>query len=697
MSMDPLSTGDPLRLGPYRLLGVLGEGGMGKVYFGRDDTGSPAAVKVLRPELAHDRQLAQRFVREAQMARAVTSPGVARVLGAQTEGGRPWIATEYLAGPTLDAAVAAHGPLAEPLLRALADALARTLYDIQVAGLVHRDLKPANIVLTSSGPRVIDFGIARPEHGLTLTTTGQIPVTPGYGAPEQILGRRVGPAADVFSLGAVLVYAASGRRAYDASHVAAVQYEVVHGEPDLGGVPQALRELIAPLLAKEPEGRPAPGAVATAFAPPKGAAKGWRSGALAADIRTREGEASRLATVVDGDARRPVNRRKLLIGLAAGGTVLAAGGAGTAWWRAGGTEGTRGVADPFDVPPAVVPKEAALLNADRGDYIIGKAAKPLWGPLPVVAADTPAPVCAGDVVVIGARAGGVTAFDMATGRQRWRAPEAVVRARYLNLSDRLVAVLDAKGTLRTYAAATGEPKWTAAVGGSSLLTADEEAVYLVGGDGKVHAVSRSDARTRWTAPVPFDVGTETVPLGLTGAGRLVVHGAGGDVVALSTADGTKAWERRGQAEEVLRPAFQDGVFYLGGTSLTAVAAKDGARLWSVPAGKDYMGAARTWSSPTAYPGLLFSCRREFPMRVDPRTGKEIWSRGYGNGPVLLAGSGAWVVQTGDHPELNGLDPRTGLTLINDTQGAKEGRWGIAAAANRVFLHDSATLRAVPVF
>lgn len=208
--MIPLSTGDPLRLGPYRLIGTLGEGGMGKVYFGRDNAGRKAAVKVLRPELAHDQQLAQRFVREARTAQAVASTGVARVLGSQTEGGRPWIAAEFLAGPTLEEAVTAYGPLDEPCLRALAASLARTLQDIHAAHLVHRDLKPSNIVLTSRGPRVIDFGIARPEHGLTLTTTGQVPVTPGYGAPEQVLGQRVGPAADVFSLGAVLAYAAGG-------------------------------------------------------------------------------------------------------------------------------------------------------------------------------------------------------------------------------------------------------------------------------------------------------------------------------------------------------------------------------------------------------------------------------------------------------------------------------------------------------
>ena len=141
--MKPLGTGDPLRLGPYRLLGVLGEGGMGKVYVGQDAVGTVAAVKVLRPELADEANLARRFVREAQAATAVTSKGVARVLGAQTEGGRPWIATEFLAGPTLDEAVEAYGPLDEPAVRALAASLAHTLADIHAAGLIHRDLKPA--------------------------------------------------------------------------------------------------------------------------------------------------------------------------------------------------------------------------------------------------------------------------------------------------------------------------------------------------------------------------------------------------------------------------------------------------------------------------------------------------------------------------------------------------------------------------
>ncbi|NED91256.1 serine/threonine protein kinase, partial [Streptomyces sp. SID11233] len=321
--MKPLGPGDPLRLGPYRLLRVLGEGGMGKVYFGQDSHGRRAAVKSLRPELAHDKQLVQRFVREAHTARSVTGTGVARVLDAQVEGGRPWIAAEFLAGPDLEQAVAVQGPLDAAAVHVLASALARALREIHGAGLVHRDLKPANIVLTSDGPRIIDFGIARPEHGLTLTTTGQIPVTPGYGAPEQVLGHRVGPAADVFSLGAVLVYAAGGQRAFAGDHVAAVQYEVVHGQPRLSHVPEPLRALVEPCLAKDPGARPGPDRIAHAFAAPRRAEKVWQQGDLAELIGRYESEAARLLPAGAGAGPMDRSRRRFLTATAGGGAVLA--------------------------------------------------------------------------------------------------------------------------------------------------------------------------------------------------------------------------------------------------------------------------------------------------------------------------------------------------------------------------------------
>jgi serine/threonine protein kinase len=209
---------------------------MGAVHLGRDARGRAAAVKVLRAELAADEGMVRRFRREADTAASVRGRGVAPVLGYDLDGPVPWIAAAYLAGPTLHQAVAACGVLDEGGTRALGAELARTVAEIHAAGLVHRDLKPSNIVLTRAGPRVIDFGIARPEYGLTLTEPGLAPATPGYAPPEQITGRRAGPAADVFALGAVLVFACTGRGPFGSGHAAAVGFRVVHEEPELEGL-----------------------------------------------------------------------------------------------------------------------------------------------------------------------------------------------------------------------------------------------------------------------------------------------------------------------------------------------------------------------------------------------------------------------------------------------------------------------------
>ncbi|QIP86268.1 PQQ-binding-like beta-propeller repeat protein [Streptomyces sp. Tu 2975] len=696
--MKPLNTGDPLRLGPYRLRGVLGEGGMGKVYYGQDSSGRLAAVKVLRPELVGDQHLAQRFVREAEMAQAVTSKGVARVLAAQTEGGRPWIASEFLVGPTLDEAIRAYGPMDDSTVRALARALSRTLHGIHAAGLIHRDLKPANIVLTSSGPRVIDFGIARPEHGLTLTTTGLTPVTPGYGAPEQVLGHRVGPPADVFSLGAVLVFAASGRRAFDGGHVAAVQYEVVHGQPDLSHVSAELQALIGPCLAKNAIQRPAPGQIAAAFAPPKGAHRVWRTGPLAADIKARETENRNLITTAGG--RQPLSRRRLLTLLTAGGT-LAAGSGAAAWLSLGDDSGAgtggKGLTDPFDIPPAVPAKAAKPLDANAGEYIVGEAPTPLWGPLPVVAADTSPILAVGDVVVIGAKAGGVAAFDVVTGKQRWRVAKAVPSRRYLSLSDRLVVVVDAEGTLRTHVPSTGEAKWTAPAEAASLLAADDESVYVVTRNGRLRSVGRSDAKIRWTVGAGVNLRTELRPVGMAVEGRVVVSAAGGDVITFDTVDGRKVWERRRQAEQALFPAHQDGVVYLGGRTLAALRIDDGKELWSLPLDENYLGEPEPWRSPTVYAGMLFAARGDWPHRLDPETGRTLWRRGGGNGPMRSQGAGVWIVDTNAlSPQVSGLELESGRLRMMYRAG-EGNRWGIAVGGNRVFFHDSHSLTALPVF
>ncbi|NED37385.1 serine/threonine-protein kinase [Streptomyces sp. SID8499] len=694
--MKPLDVGDPIRLGPYRLLGVLGEGGMGKVYLGRDGSGLVVAVKVLRPELAHDPGLAQRFVREAIAAQAVRSPGVANVLAAQTEIGRPWIATEFLTGPTLEEAVERHGPFDGNGVRALAASIARTLGDIHAAGFVHRDLKPQNIILTGRGPRVIDFGIARPEHGLTLTTTGQIPVTPGYGAPEQVLGRRVTPAADVFSLGAVLVYAATGRRAFEGAHLAAVQYEVVHGEPRWDGLAPELHALIAPCLAKDAAARPDPrGIVAASGA--SGSGRVWRRGPLAQEIKEREARTRRLTAPDATDAPALTTRRRVLTGFAAGGALLAAGGGTTGWWLLG-QRGSRPKPDPFAVPPAVKTPQARLLLADDGDFIIGESVKALWT-LPLVAhQDSAAPLPVRDVVVLGAARGGIAAYNVVDGGLRWEA-RGMLPGHYLSLDDRLVAAIDAEGTLRTFVPSTGEAKWTARADAAALLAADRDAVYVVTKDGRLRSVRRSDATIGWTAPVADTYRGKLTPPGAVGGGRLVLPTSEGHVLAVSTSDGRLAWERRWQAIEVgIRPVVQDGVVYLNGRTLTARRVADGREIWSRSATDIYKKPVE-WGPASIHTGSVYAAAGDRPERSRAGDGHTVWTSwepGDNTAPVLVQGNGVWMIDEKLNGEVNTVNVETGQQAWTFPLPAKEGNT-LAVDGNRAFLRSGASLCALPVF
>ncbi|MGW3205404.1 protein kinase domain-containing protein [Streptomyces sp. NPDC001135] len=699
--MKPLGTGDPLRLGPYRVLGVLGEGGMGKVYVGQDGAGCLAAVKVLRPELAHDTNLAQRFVREAQAAQAVRSNGIANVLGAWTEGGRPWIATEFLAGLTLDQAVDSHGPLDEPALRALATALARTLADIHAAGFIHRDLKPPNIVLTSAGPRIIDFGIARPEHGLTLTTTGQVPVTPGYGAPEQVLGRRVTPAADVFSLGAVLAYAASGRRAYGGSHVAAVQYEVVHGEPRLDGIAPQLQALILPCLAKDPAARPAPPQIADAMAVPKGADRVWRRGPVADAIKEREAVARRLPIPVTTETGPSVTRRRLLTGLAAGGVVLAGGGGTAAWWFGirGGSAGTRN--DPFDIPPAV-PARVQKLDPHGIEDPVNHDVQPtpLWEVHGQADAYSQTLLPIGDVIVFGVATGGIAGFDITSGERRWRAPHLRTKSGYLSLSDRLVIGVDDKGALRTFVPSTGEPKWTCpAAEAAALLAADDDAVYLVTKDHRLRSVNRSDARIRWTTAVPTKFRGNLLAPAVAARGRLVISAADGTVLVVHTSDGSTAWTRLDQDEDLtVSPAVYDDTVYINGKSMDARRLSDGTRVWNTKL-DDWETDGYKWGPAAVYADGVYMNAGTSTRRLDKYDGKVLWEASQNatwGSPVIRQGHGVWTFGRAE----NGYGPQLLISAVRASDGKESRSYMVpdpdyarlAAAGNRVFvMYDSSVI------
>jgi serine/threonine protein kinase len=251
-----LQAEDPRSIGPYRLLGRLGAGGMGQVFLGRSAGGRLVAVKVIRPELAGESGFRTRFAREVTAARNVSGLFTALVVDADVEGPVPWLATAYVAGPSLADAVAGQGPLPVSSVLTLAAGLAEGLQAIHAAGVVHRDLKPSNVLLADDGPRVIDFGIARAAEATMLTQTGTVIGSPGFMSPEQAEGGQVGPPSDVFSLGAVLVYAATGEGPFGTGSTPALMFRVVHREPDISNLPAQLRPVIERCLAKDPGQRP---------------------------------------------------------------------------------------------------------------------------------------------------------------------------------------------------------------------------------------------------------------------------------------------------------------------------------------------------------------------------------------------------------------------------------------------------------
>ncbi|WP_328330682.1 serine/threonine-protein kinase [Streptomyces sp. NBC_00455] len=260
--LKPLTAFDPARVGPYLLLGRLGAGGMGRVFLARSDSGRTVAVKVVHEEHVSDERFKERFRREIEAAGRVAERYTAPVLEAGPDEEPPWVATGYVPGLSLEQVVRRHGPLPTASLHTLVDRLLRALKDIHDAGIVHRDLKPSNVMVTVAGAKVIDFGIARAVETSVeslLTSTGMIVGSPGFMAPEQLRGQGAKPKSDVFTLGCVLTYAATGRLPFGhgASNQHAVMYQIVQEEPDLDAVEDpALRLLIARCLTKDVEQRP---------------------------------------------------------------------------------------------------------------------------------------------------------------------------------------------------------------------------------------------------------------------------------------------------------------------------------------------------------------------------------------------------------------------------------------------------------
>ncbi|MFH7337594.1 serine/threonine-protein kinase [Streptomyces sp. KHY 26] len=515
----------PEYAGHYHLESRLGSGGMGVVHLARSTSGLRLAVKVVHAEFARDREFRGRFRQEVAAARRVSGAFTAPVVDADPEAERPWMATLFIPGPTLSEQVKEHGPLDAGQLRRLMAGLAEALRDIHRVGVVHRDLKPSNVLLAEDGPKVIDFGISRPKDSELRTETGKLIGTPPFMAPEQFRRpREVGPAADIFALGSVLVHAATGRGPFDSDSPYVVAYQVVHDEPDLSGVPANLAPLIERCLAKDPDERPTPDELmrrlrsvaasydTQAFIPAqRGASSAGSTGPSGETGSTgpsdRTGRAERrpcpAGTPDPPGTRKRALRPGRIAAVAAGVLALVTGGVlACVHWLG-------------DDAPARSPRTAAVGFA-------GWRTKPVDG-------QTEAPRCAfgaGELLCTGA--GQAYALDPQGGRVLWR--HAFTGARWSAapvVSGGLVQVRDEAGDVVALDPDTGRTHWRRALPAGAGAQYADGTLLITAADGTVTGVDSASGRTSWNRRLP-------------GTGRPRVDafpGAGSAYATTSSADG----------------------------------------------------------------------------------------------------------------------------------------------------------------
>ncbi|MQS04882.1 protein kinase domain-containing protein, partial [Streptomyces alkaliterrae] len=415
----------PATIGPYRVIRLLGAGGMGRVYLAVTRAGRPVAVKVVRENYARDPHFRDRFRAETEAALRVSGAFTAPVLAADPDAAQPWLATAYLPAPSLSQAVTEHGPMPEHTVRALAVGLVEALAAVHAAGLVHRDLKPSNVLLTDDGPRLIDFGIARDVGGEGLTGTGQLVGTAGYLPPEQVSGRTCTAAGDVFSLGATLVYAATGHGAFGDGSPHVVLYRTVYEEPDLTGAPRELHDVLLACLEKEPWQRPKVPRLAALFGAPA-PGESWLPGPVQREVRRRE----KAVQETLAEVRTSRWGRRRLLAMAGGGVAAAAL---TGWYLTSGLTSQNRSGTPR--PPRLLwrkrlPEGFAQVSAATGDHLL--AASRDGAGAAVLNADTGATVwrrepfgraataTSRDTVYTIELDGALHARDMRTGSRRWR-------------------------------------------------------------------------------------------------------------------------------------------------------------------------------------------------------------------------------------------------------------------------------------
>ncbi|MCT2592429.1 PQQ-binding-like beta-propeller repeat protein [Streptomyces sp. N2-109] len=670
-----LEAGDPRQVGRYRIVARLGAGGMGRVFLGRSPGGRAMAVKVVREELAEDAGFRRRFAREVAAARRVTGVFTAAVVDADLEGSPAWLATEYVPGMSLGQAVVEHGAWPEAGVLALGAGLAEALEVIHAAGIVHRDLKPSNVLLAPDGPRVIDFGISVTDEVSVLTGTGMVIGTPGFMSPEQLAsGGQVGPASDVFALGAVLAFAATTSGPFGTGAPHALHYRIVHEEPDLSGLPPVLGSVVARCLAKEPPERPAVGVLLEELAQALRDAghepsrlyseHGWLPQPVALALHEQSSTGAALAP------HRPLEQSAEEPGSAPGPAV--AHDAPTRSGRAAG-------------PDPAHPPTALGLPAPETTSV---PPVPVLPPAPPPAVPSPAVPGAGGgpgrtrrQVLLAAAALGTAGIGF-TG---WRLLGGTGSESSGDSSGQGSGGNGARGRK----VKGGTERWS--IAGSTMpgiLSVVDDAVYRISADG-LSAFETATGRKRWTFPFPVEdvypppaVVDDTVYLGLddklhildaaTGQERRAPRIMGAGIWSLSAADGTLYVNVGERGLQALHPAT-------------------GEELWTYPFSPD--GEGGTHSLPVAADGTVYvfsGGRSDATLHaVDTSTGRKRWTHpandAYNFLPAVASGDGTVYFPAKDDT-LYAVDAVSGEQRWTFT--TKGLPYGAFVADGMVYVHES---------
>jgi len=560
---------DPVQVGRYDLVGRLGAGGMGEVFLARGPSGA-AAVKIVHATLAHDEEFRRRFCREINIGRGLSSPWTASLLDADADAPRPWLASEYVAGPSLRRAVELGGPLPTTATHVLAAGLARALLDIHGAGTTHHDVSPANVLLAAERPRLVDFGIARSATGGAVTGSGAAVGTPGFGAPESLEDAPPAPAADVFGAGAVIAFAATGRGPFGDGPPVAVLLRVADAQPDLDGVPEFLRDLLLACLAKDPQTRPTAVELVAALDPmPATGHRGWLPPgpvhALAVDLERARDETlapSAPAQAPPPERRHTPNRRVLLRG---GALVIGAGAI-----AAGGVAVVRGTGSTL---PALAPPPGPTVE---WSHVVPEEIQALGVGTNSVYALTSAVV-----------------HDLGrSGAAGWTMPN---RATYGFTSGtvEIAAVADVVVLTTTTGVVAlrqfgGNPVWEQQSLGRFVRSCATDAGVAVGREREVLLLDPQSGAARWASPLTARFSNRP----LIATGSCFVTGPG-YVAAFDLSSGRQTWRIPVEDAGALSDsslAHVDGLLVrVGDRSTVALDAATGARRWASPAWSSWAG------------------------------------------------------------------------------------------------------------